>query len=488
MRGDELLDVLGYVDPALIEQADRSTGVPWLRRLVGAACLIVAFVLGMVALNLSNQRAGDVAPEVDTPTVLDAPTMPVTPTEPQELLDLIEHKVYPQPLTGVQVLGTPTSGESSVSSGTQGVPLAYEYRYKLMVEGKIIEVLPDVYTEPLSLREYRILRVQTLDDILNQNFPREFYLRIDKRMSTDLEQYDSLIFSLKQVGIEDFLLCNRTAGVYETFTLLFELDSTWYSSDNTVLAYTDGVLDASLWELPGWSLGTHVESKILEDGYYQSVPAKAGCSPEDTKAIIREKAPKDKQRQGLRVETQADFPENTVFDYVKPFENGIFAQEYSFAGGVTYSRIINGFATNEHIVVQGKTVIRSGETFTAEDLLNLPDLGGFLARLNLETLQQPNGEYYQDLDVWQHCYGAAGMYAKVDGEVYGIVKVTWHFIENGTCGRVLPEYYDAIYYLVQPDGSYQMTTYEQLRRLVGGDGFLVKPTPVSEIKQPNPYE
>lgn len=70
-----------------------------------------------------------------------------------------------------------------------------------MVEGKIIEVLPDVYNQPLIAWEFYILRVQTLDDILGQNFLKEFYLRIDSRVSTQLSQYDSMIFSLKQVAI-----------------------------------------------------------------------------------------------------------------------------------------------------------------------------------------------------------------------------------------------------------------------------------------------
>ena len=31
MRGDELLDVLEYIDPVLIEEADRKPRAPWLR-------------------------------------------------------------------------------------------------------------------------------------------------------------------------------------------------------------------------------------------------------------------------------------------------------------------------------------------------------------------------------------------------------------------------------------------------------------------------
>ena len=490
MRGDELLDVLEHIDPDLIDQAQAGRSIPWLRRLAGVACLIVAFVLGCFALFLSGQNITDGS----TPTVLDMPTVSVTPTVPDvppaplELMDLIEHKVYSQPLTGMQVLGSPVSGSAGSSSGTQGEPPAFEYQYNLMVEGKVVEVLPDVYNQPLTAWKFHILRVQTVDDILGQNFPKEFYLRIEKGMSTELSQFDSLIFSLKQVGIDDYLMINQDKGTLETFTLLFDVYSSQHSMYNTALAYSDGVLDPSLWELTGWSLGAYKEKCILENGDNGRVPAKSGCSAEDSKVAIRAVAERSERLQKLRVETKADFPHNAVFEYVAPFQNGIFLQEYDGATRVTYTRLINGLRTNEQIVVQGKTVIRTGEAFTEADLAELPDLCGFIEKLDLDSLEQPNGAYYQDMDVWQQSFGATGLYAKVNGQIYGVVKVTWHYIQNGTCGHVLPDYYDAIYYLVDADGSYRTVTYQELYQLIGGDKFLVVPTPVSELKKHDPFE
>ena len=118
----------------------------------------------------------------------------------------------------------------------------------------------------------------------------------------------------------------------------------------------------------------------------------------------------------------------------------------------------------------------------------MQDLCDFIEKLDLDTLEQPNGAYYQDMDVWQHCFGATGLYAKVDGRIYCIVKVTWHYIERETCGNILPHYYDAIYYLVDADGNYRMATYQELYRLIGRNSFLVEPTPVSELTKPTPYD
>lgn len=461
MRGDELLDILEHIDPALIEQADRKPKATWLRWTAAAACLAV--VIGLCALFLPGEE-----PE---------PGRTALP-----LMDLLNHRVYSQPLTGVQVKGSPTSGNAGTHSGTQGVRPTFEFRCHLMAEGRVAEVLPDVYTEALSQREYRILRVRTMDDILGQNFPREFYLRIDAGMSTELGQYDSLIFSLKQVGIDDFLMCNQTTNTLEAFTLLFELNSSWYSPDNTALAYTDGELDASLWELPGWSLGSYAEKKILEDGYNGRAPAKAGSSPADTKAEIRRRAAKNQKLQTLRVESQADFPENSVFEYVKPFVNGVFDQEYDSTNRVTYTRLINGLRTNEQILVQGKTVIRSGEVFTQEDMATLPDVAALVSAVDLEHMQNPHAQYYEGKDVRLWRKGATGMYAKVDGQVYGIVKVTWVFLQNGVYGTTV-DYYDAIYYLMEPEGNIRTAAYEELYKLLRGDDFLVKPTTLAELNK-----
>lgn len=66
------------------------------------------------------------------PTVMNMASAPVMPTlpdvtpEPQKLMDLIDHKVCSQPLTGVQGLGTPTNAGTG-SSNTQGVPPAYAW-------------------------------------------------------------------------------------------------------------------------------------------------------------------------------------------------------------------------------------------------------------------------------------------------------------------------------------------------------------------------
>lgn len=461
MKGDELLDILEHIDPALIRRADGKPKAPWLRWTALAACL--ALVIGLGTLFLPQQE-------------------PKATRTPLPLMDLVNHSVNPEKITGVQVLGSPVSGSPGSSSGTQGCPPVFDYQYNLMVEARVLEVLPDVYTDALWPGwKYRVLRMQTLEAVVGHNFPKEFYLRLDSRISTDLGQFDSLIFSLTQAGIEDYLMVNQTTRTTEAFTLIFDMQSSRWSMYNTAIGFSDGELDPALWDLPGWDLGSYYEQKILEGTTYTAIPVQAGTSPEKAKEKIARYAANKPALQNLQVKTQADFPEDDVFDYVKPFDNGVFAQEYDDAGCVEYTRLINGFHTTERITVYGGTVYRYGEAFTQEDLSALPNLGGFIAELNLEHIQQPNADLYRDKQVSLLRQGAAGLYAKVDGTVYGIVKVTWRYVQSGIYDTTIPEFYDTLYYLVDADGTIHLTSWEELRKLIGDDPFLAKPSTAEDL-------
>lgn len=461
MRGEELLDILEQIDPALIRDADRKPRLPWLRWTAIAACL--ALLVGVGALFLPRLE-------------------PVPARTPLPMVDLVNHTVNPEKLTGVQILGSPVSGTPGASSATQGVPPVFDYEYNLMVEARVLEVLPDVYHDArLPGWKYHVLRMQTLEAVVGQGFPREFYLRLDSKISTDLEQFDSLIFSLVQVGIEDYMMVNQTTSATEAFTLMFDMTSSRWSMYNTAIAFSDGELDPTLWDLVGWDLGSYYEKQILKGDYYRSISVKQGTSPEEAKENIARYAADRPALQSLRVMTQADYPEKEIFDYVRPFENGVFAHALDKAGSVEYTRLINGFHTTEQIELYKSLVYRRGEAFTPEDLESLPDLGGFISELDLENLQQPNAELYQGKWVELLRKGATGYYAKVGGKVYGIVKVTWWYVQNDIYDVRRQSFYDALYYLVDADGSVTSISYEELRSLIGNADFLAKPSTAAEL-------
>lgn len=457
MRGNELLDILEHIDPALIEQADQKPKAAWLRWTALAAGL--ALIIGLGAYIWRGQ-------------------LPVRTQLPT--ISLIDHAVAPQRLTGVQILGNPVSGTSQ--SGTQGCPPVFQFCTNLVVEARAVEILPDVYTDALTNYKYHILKLQTLDVINGRNIPEEFYLRLPAHMSTELDRFDSLILSLGQVGIENYMLVNQTTRTMEAFSLVFEVYNYYSPHYGSVAAFTNGVLDISLWNLEGWGIAEDYTQMILEGNSFIDYPAQKNSTPADTKATILNWVGDSEHVKNLSVETQSDLPRHTVFDYVKPFKNGVFAHRYYGGASVRYTRLINGFHTTESILVANGVVTYEGEAFTQADLSALPNLGAMIENLDLDTLEQPHAAYYEgkDIRLWQH--GATGKYAKLDGQVYGIVKVTWRYLQNGIYDGSV-SYYDTLYYLVSGDGTYRIASWEELQALIGDDEFLVRPTSPEELER-----
>lgn len=460
MRGDELLDVLEHIDPDLIEQADRKPKAIWLRWTAVAACLALA--IGLCALLLPGKAPLDGS----TPTVLDMPTGSVTPTlpdppsAPRELLDLIEHKIYSQPLTGVQVLGSPGF---NTNAGVSYEPPEFYFMSNLVVEAKVVRILPDQYWDPMNNSAYHIIQMETVEGLLGKDLPKEFYFRLSVGMSAELGRFDRLILSMSQVGIENYLLYNKTTQTGEVFSLLFEAYNARRPHYGSVIAFTDGVVDMSLWELEDWHVGG------------SAVEAMRGLTLEDIKDKVPDNTDRIIEIGNLYVRTRANFAASPVYEYVSPFENGIFAHTYdSRLSTVRYCRLINGFMTTEQILVTEDTVTYEGEAFTEEDLKALPDLGALMATLDLDTMSPPHMEYYEQMDVRLRQKGATGKYIKVDGQVYGIVKVTWQFLDNGVYDATC-SYYDALYYLVSADGSSRIVERTELEMLVGEDPLILDP-------------
>ena len=439
MRGDELLDVLEYIDPVLVEEADRNPRAPWLRWTAAAACL--ALVVGLCALFLPR---GEQEPM----------------RTPLPMIDLVDHTVSPEKLTGVQVLGTPGfNTNTDISYG----PPAFQFMTNLVVEAKVERVLPDEYWDPMENGTYHIIQMETVEGLLGKDLPKVFYFRLSAWMSAELDRFDTLILSMSQVGIENYLLYNKTTQTGEAFSLVFEAFDDRRPHYGSVIAFNDGVVDMSLWELEGWKVSAS-ELKEMKGRTLENIKAKV---PKNTERIW--------ESANLYVRTQDSFPQSTAYEYVEPFENGTFAHIYdSRLTTVRYCRLINGFMTTEQILVTEDAVVYEGEAFAQEDLIALPDIGGVMATLDLDTLTPPHMAYYEQMDVRLRRSGATGKYIKVDGNVYGIVKVTWQFLDNGVYDATR-SYYDALYYLVSADGSYRIVEREELKQLVGEDPLILDP-------------
>lgn len=455
MRGDELLDILEHIDPDLIEAAHRKPKNHWLRWTAVAAC----FALLITLAALPRRPANSPGPTVVTTTPTGEPTVPTTPDSPTDRVPLANYANEPEKLTGLQIIGNPSNNVSNPGSGIRD-----EFSPYLVVEARVTQVLPDLYCHPIYGTKYRILKLEILDVINGQFMPDSIYLRLNPSFSTDLGRFDSLIITMEQVGINNIILKNADQNTMESFLTLFE---PYYKSSTrlAVVAFTNGVMDASLWNLDGWELPSYRKDDILSSEGYAKYPAKIGSTVEETKDAIGALISQKQGLSSLKVRTQDILPEDPVFDYVAPFQNGVFTYTYYSRTSIRYTRLINGFESSECICVTDNGVTYEGEAFTEEDLSKMPDLSFLLERLDLETLTPPHMESIQGLT--RSHLGAKGQYVKMNGQIYGIVKVNWEF--NNWEDRIA--YYDALFYLVHTDGSYHQATRSEMESIIGVDLF-----------------
>ena len=473
MNGNELLDIVGKIDPKLVQQTQKPPVIRWIAL---AACL--ALIIGITAMLLhpgaSPTPSNPVlqAPTEPSPTVPSVPTSPITPstlpsdpTEPSTPTDstipIRDFTVDPKKITGVQHLGN-----LSFPNNDPVEPPLFAFWIHLAVEVRVTDILPDLYLDPLTNYPYHILKLETLDVINGNNIPDFFYLRLPSYLSPELQHFDSLIISMNQVGIEDQILINTDQQIVESFSLLFETYNNYAPYFGSVVAFTDGIFDPGLFELKGWSDGSvkdYLEDilsgeppKLLHD-----YPAKAGYTPADTKAHINNwiaNRPNPLQYRNLTVYTRDSFAYDEVFDYIK---TGVFA--HARPNKPIYCRIINGFPTTEQITITVDSVTYSGEAFTQQDLQAMPDIGAFMEGLDLDTLAPPHINDTSNLELI--ACGARGMYAKANGQVYGLVKINWTYFDKDAYYNWA--FYDGLYYLATTDGTIRPIEREELLALLG---------------------
>ena len=311
--------------------------------------------------------------------------------------------------------------------------------------------------------------------------PEEIYFLYPAEYLVDFSLYSEIVFAMQQLGIENFLLYNQTNRCVESFTLLFDfMTFPRATPTGAMLPFTDGLLDTRIWENDNWSRGKESAIALLEQ-----LTGKANGTLDDLKTAVR----KQSYYPDCPVRTQASFDfdaARAVFAYVEPYINGTFMQEESEPGDpplISYIRLINGFDTDERILINGKTeeVTYSDERYTAEDLQSVPDIGSLVEKLsyNLPAPPMMNTERLQ-----QRGAQISGWYRKTEGKVYGIVKIEWVYVEDPISPTL--QYRDAAYYLASSDGTYRSIEPDELREIIGDDYRVVEYKPNVPIPVPMP--
>ena len=466
MKNRDIMDAMNGIDFDMIEDAGRVTRKTSLRRKVAkwsslAACVCVVLAGALLLPLLRNQ------PPVDR-------------------VALIDHSI--SPWENLWVPGDELSVENHVSGGSAAdeAPATVAYMRDLGVVAKVIEILPDIYVDaaswPASSSKYHILRLEILEELYGENIPRELYFRLYAQLDPSLDEYDYIVIGgMTQIGFEDYTMINVTQKRAENFTLMFECIH--YSARGAILPFKDGIFSLEHWKKDGWLNWFRGGWEDLTVGHFcygdEDFPAWDGCTLEDTKQAIN--ALRDPEKySGItfdRVHTNEIFAtdaQKEVLEYVKPYENGLFAQSaYCDSGTVWYTRNIGGFMTNEMIRMTDEGEIEyRGEQFTQEDLASIQDLGAFVSGLDLNALDPPHTPGYEQMEIATRYFKS--QYLKHNGTVYGVVRVVWTLKQPGKSWQDALYYDDDLYYLIMPDGTYRTVEVDELTEYIGDDSIVVK--------------
>jgi len=349
----------------------------------------------------------------------------------------------------------------------------YQFAGALAVEAEVIKVLPDIYIRPAqssSSQRYRILYMRTKDVVYGENIPSEFYYLLPDFLSPGLKQYDSLIMAVTQAGSENFLMINESKRRVETFTMLFHCG--YYDPDQGgLMAFKDGQLALSLWDMDGWNQSRESALYMTSAGEDHPYPGRSYRDVQQTKdAILKQNALLAAQgvisfeEPAVITNDVFDWPEaRELLEYVEPFKNGTFHTRYNTKTQIVFSRMIDGFITNEQITIdaKSKTQQHSGVYFTDADMKKLPDMVKIMEQV--PAMEPPE-------EGLRFC-GITAEYRKVAEDIFGILYVQWGDpdVEESrlpTCCPVM-KVRKSVLLLVYPDGSWkEAQSYDSIKDMI----------------------
>ena len=388
-------------------------------------------------------------------------------------------------LTGKQEL---TYGDTPVGNDSNADMLGPGFYLRTVVEAQLVEVLPDTYRDPTSYfgEPKHIAKLRVIDQIRGEGVPEEIFVCYSYYDKNILDGYDSFILSLEQIGVENYLLINDTQGRVDYFSHMFRvvMADLGYGS---LIAFNGGKVDTGFWDKANYCFERYywgsTFDNMLDGGMEVGYPASRTSTVEEVKANIRFLAEND---EGWRIDLPYDFvtaeeiltsdDAKAIREYVSPGPTNVFCHWLSMDGQrkiINYTRLINGFLTDEQICVNGYDgedgeVIRYGQTYTSEDLAKIPNIGEAIAGIDFSSLQPVHREPTEDIEL-KHA-DVAGKYYKADGKVYGVIRVRMRFehVYQGVEGW----FCDTYYYMYDQNGNGTMMEPEALQELLGEDYFL----------------
>lgn len=459
----------------------------WIRWGVVAAC--ACLLLGITLTVPWMMKGAEPTVTTSEDTIINDLTSEDTEPSTEAPLPPLNATVSPEKLTGSSmtfVVGSSTSTDFGVSAAPP------EFKFDSLgyvVKAKAVEILPDTYYElnvssTVKPTAYRLIRMKTLESIRGNAMPEEFLYLMRATLVTDLTVYDSLIISMSQHGVENYVLRNGDGQVMEAFPLKLFRDPEDQPELGNMIAFTDGIFDESLWQNKSWLFGYQFARLDLDESSDYLVVYR-GCTEEYTVGCILAdieewKVHMESQGWGYSVPSVRTLDFKTeeakaALAYVQPFENGVFSQQFGVQGKVIFRRYINGCQTEETITINLTTeeVTYSEVRYTQEEMSQIGDVAGRLAELaEAYATEVPKPSHVDPEGKELRCLNLYGWYAKVDGKVYGVVKTTWiyleEFMEEGYGYPWYKAYYDDSYLLYDPEtAEWSAVSRDDLTALLG---------------------
>ena len=453
MKKQEWNEALNNLDPEIVEkyvlqkdelrQKKRKKTV-WFRAVIIAACLAV--VVGtMVLLPLFFDDSPDQDYGTDfTPIIFDATVSP----------DKLQGNSFEF------VVGSSVPPEGEIFGDTP----AFEFSGAIAVKAKVVKNYSDKYYKlEASLSEtptaYRLVQMQTLEVINGANVPQEFIYLMPEQTYVDLSVYDSLLIAMTQVGVNNYVMQNETQNRIECLDMIVFADHIDKPEFGRIIAFSDGIFDESLWQNENWLFGYQFSRYFLDNpDKSHLVVARGDSESEVISAIKKEYSEWSGGEYPVPSVVVPDFKTEeakAAMEYVKPFVNGVFAQEYQYPNDtITFRRYINGCQTEETVKIDPVTeeVTYSSVRYTEEDMARIENIAAHLSEKAREYAEQlPNPPHLDTEGMELKCLNLCAWYAKVDGKLYGVIKTSWWYYRdeyNDHFDRYQPvRYYDDAYVL-----------------------------------------
>ena len=419
----------------------------------------------------------------DDPITPSDPTIPSDTTRPTDVDPSL--KVGLLDLSGSVITESGLRDYPSESQrGVEGEPLGGKFNAKrssFTIIAKIVDILPDEYREPGYSYQFRLCRLEVLNTVYGERLPEEIYLALPVYCIDEaLLGYDCFALSVFQHTIDGARAVNVTKMTFESLPACFRTVNFLNPQNGDVIAFTDGKIDRSLWELPGWQgiltyrhgmmefdeLCSNLFSyrfrdgstgKIDSEGYHAYMDAGI-FSLEDVVAALENKTAG--YGDGVSYVTAADFADNETLRYVN--DSGAFFCVYDpETGKMTCTRIVDGYMTTERYVFDKNGMVSAhGGAFTEDDLRAMPDLAELAAQFDPE---RPLVHVLENWTIRARNANIACWYAKTEEGVYGVARMIVNFsTEYGRC-------HDDFYLLCDNTGVYREVTREELAAVVGDD-------------------